>query len=332
MAYSQTTHNHLDTDKTKDHVGAHWAADLLEGGEDISSAIAVTSLPFTDSGATCDNNDNYDVICPYYGSTSPDVVYTYTHEAASQVLDIDLCGSLYDTKVYVFDSQLHVIACNDDYYYGEACGLWASRIEHLDLIVGEAYYIVIDGYGGDCGQYTLTISGINSETVVCPPEGLPENEPELVDYYEDPYNGGCNSNPPAFQPLEISGNLDCLTVCGVSGWFFNNGDFRDTDWYEVTAREDEISWSIQANYATEMMVLETGCEGLQILFGALAEPLSPGILVFPTIPRQVYWLWVGPAAFSGPLREFEYVMTVCGITGAVPNAHQSWGAVKTLFR
>ena len=41
-----------------------------EGGETIADAVEVP-FPFTDTGATCDNIDDYDEVCPYADSNSP---------------------------------------------------------------------------------------------------------------------------------------------------------------------------------------------------------------------------------------------------------------------
>ena len=110
---------------------AHPAAD----GDTAATAIAITSLPFTAFGNTSALNDDYDESCPYYGPGAPDVVYSFT-PATSVVVDIDLCNSAYDTKVYVYagtppppgSGQTGLaIACNDD----SGCGPngWASHVD-----------------------------------------------------------------------------------------------------------------------------------------------------------------------------------------------------------
>jgi len=97
------------------------------GGDDIYSAVPITSLPYTDSGNTANYFDDYDVACPYGGSTSPDVVYSYSPAADIQ-LTVDLCGSGYDTKAYILDEFLTPIACNDDFYFDATCGVYASKV------------------------------------------------------------------------------------------------------------------------------------------------------------------------------------------------------------
>jgi hypothetical protein len=133
---------------------------LDQGGEDCASATVIPSLPFSDSGTTVGYNDDYDYSgsssCPW-PSNSPDVVYEYS-PAGDEVIGISLCPSYYDTKVIVFvdycDPSYHW-ACDDD-----GCGyLWGytSEIHNLHLDGGHTYYIVVDGYGGDAGDYEIAI-------------------------------------------------------------------------------------------------------------------------------------------------------------------------------
>jgi len=76
-----------------------------QGGDTIEDAIPIT-IPGTTDGYTND----YDEACPFIGTTAPDVVYTVT-PAADIAVDIDLCYSSYDTKLYVYDENLNLIAC-----------------------------------------------------------------------------------------------------------------------------------------------------------------------------------------------------------------------------
>ncbi|MEE9553076.1 MAG: carboxypeptidase regulatory-like domain-containing protein, partial [candidate division Zixibacteria bacterium] len=88
---------------------------ILQGGDNIGNATVITSLPYNDAGTTSGYANDYDEICPYSGSTSPDVVYAYT-PGSNQMVDITLCnGSAYDTKLYVYENSAgNTIACNDD--------------------------------------------------------------------------------------------------------------------------------------------------------------------------------------------------------------------------
>ena len=154
--------SHTILNKSDHHVMIKPAFDGREGGETILDAFLIEALPFNDTGATCDNLDDYEVPCPYGGGIAPDVVYQW-HSTFSGTIYIDLCGSLYDTKVFVFDSQFNEIACNDDYYiYPSPCGEYVSYIGDCPVSSGEVYYIVVDGYVNDCGSYSLEIDEVSS--------------------------------------------------------------------------------------------------------------------------------------------------------------------------
>jgi hypothetical protein len=69
-------------------------------GDTIETAFKILSFPFTDSMDTCPFLHDYDECCPYTGSMSPDVVYEYYCQY-DRTINIDLCASSYDTKVFV---------------------------------------------------------------------------------------------------------------------------------------------------------------------------------------------------------------------------------------
>ncbi|MFH1278644.1 MAG: hypothetical protein ABIK65_09715 [Candidatus Eisenbacteria bacterium] len=328
----------LGTHRTEIKTDAHvqpnrGVSDGREGGETCASAYVITSLPFNDTGATCDNSNDYDAVCPYSGSTSPDVVYSWTANFTG-TLDIDLCGSFYDTKVYVYENACgSLYACNDDYYFDATCGTYVSAIFGMPVTSGNTYYIVIDGYGGDCGEYLLAVTGHEDCTLEC--AGAPEGEPTLVNYYTDAYNGGCNSLPPVFQTLwgDAQG---CLNFCGVSGWYYYDADFRDTDWFIVTAMGTSIDWTVDAEQPVYMFLLSPqDCANVAVEMSEVAGPCAPGNMNFPTTPGAVYWLWVGPQTFTGPAQpfEFDYVMDICGIEPGVTSTKEtSWGTIKKMYR
>ena len=131
--------------------------DGKQGGDTIDDATIIFSLPFSDSGTTDGYVNNYDESCPYSASVSPDVVYSFT-PSQTTAISVDLCGSGYDTKTYIYNENLLSIICNDDFYYDDICGEYVSKIEYVELTGGELYYIVVDGYGGDSGFYELMVS------------------------------------------------------------------------------------------------------------------------------------------------------------------------------
>jgi hypothetical protein len=102
---------------------------ILQGGDTILDAVVI-EIPGTWTGTTAGYNNNYDEVCPYTGSTAPEVVYSVTPMADTQV-DIDLCYSSYDTKLYVYDENLNLIGCNDDFYFGAPCFTYSSKLENI---------------------------------------------------------------------------------------------------------------------------------------------------------------------------------------------------------
>ena len=146
----------------------------LQGGEDIATAFVLSGpLPITTSGTTDGYVNDYNENCPYtFEDLAPDVVYQYTPLAA-EIVDIDLCLSSFDTKVYVYENEYtpgNPFACNDDYYYepGGPCTFNASKITGVLLTEGSTYYIVIDGYNENAfGDYVMTISSIASSLPQC---------------------------------------------------------------------------------------------------------------------------------------------------------------------
>ena len=265
-----------------------------EGGEVIASAISIPALPFNDSGNTCDNVNNYDVSCPYTGSVSPDVVYSYT-PAENQIINIDLCGSTYDTKVYVYENTEVSYACNDDYYVDAACGVYVSAILSLSVTGGNTYYIIVDGYGGDCGDYLLLV-----DVVPPPPEcsaclicSIPEGEPDIPDYGPD-LNSGCNSFPVVTTPIELN-----QVICGRANTYYNYGDFRDTDWYEITLTEaGTLYWSGYAMFSLQLYILNSDCNNLTQYAGGTTSECSP-VSISADLPAGTYYLWAGPSFFTG---------------------------------
>ena len=136
-----------------------------QGGDTVDDATSVDGLPYYNTGTTIGYTDDYDEVCPYTGSTSPDVVYSFTPDA-DVIIDVSLCGegTLYDTKVYVYENEAGALAstlagidaCNDDECANSTTN-WLSYLPGVICTAGNTYYIVIDGYGGDAGDYELEI-------------------------------------------------------------------------------------------------------------------------------------------------------------------------------
>ena len=315
-----------------------------QGGDTINDATVIGNLPYTTTGTTTGFVDDYDGVCPYLGSTSPDVVYSFT-PASDILLTVDLCGSSYDTKTYIFDSEFILLACNDDFYFtGDPCGEYVSKIDGAILPGGATYYIVVDGYGGDFGDYVLNVSEYEECFVDCPADAVPEGEPPLHDGYDDQYNVGCGGQPPVFQYIDWTNDEDGLPpfdgsawLCGKSGWFLGpqGADYRDTDWFIVYALETgEMEVTVESEYPCLLIKLDPpDCMNVEPELNVPTGCGEPGTLLFPVTAGEEIWLWVGPTDFTGPVTEFTYFMTVSNnMFDAVPNQEKSWGGVKALYR
>ena len=144
-----------------------------QGGDTIDDCTAIDVIPFSGSGTTVGYVDNYDEVCYYTNSTSPDVVYCIVPCETGE-LQISLCYAPtdYDTKLYVYDVNMNLVKCNDDW-----CSTPVSFVSELTdasagdplfgpvpVNEGDTYYIVVDGYGGSLGNYGLEISGMDCTT------------------------------------------------------------------------------------------------------------------------------------------------------------------------
>ena len=161
-----------------------------EGSEFPDGSVSITSLPFTDTGDTSDNSDEFDAVCPYSGSTSGDVFYEMSGDLGE--ITITLCD-LYDSKTYILDSAFNVFARNDD-----ACGDDGFGHNDANLVAGATYYLAVDGYTGANGAYTLTVDGFvppEPRSFQCPP-GSTQNDEPCDDTGANDSNGGCNGGVP----------------------------------------------------------------------------------------------------------------------------------------
>ena len=146
---------------------AHPSGEVVYAMNADSQTISIVGLiPFSDSGDSCDDaisismaqyciegstaclSDNYNEHCPFDGNGAPDIVYQYSPQV-DEVVDISLCESNFDTKIYIYEGSCPTeemgtaIYCNDD-----ACGLngFRSELEQVEFQAGQEYYIIVDGF------------------------------------------------------------------------------------------------------------------------------------------------------------------------------------------
>lgn len=295
---------------------------LRQGGDTIADAVPIP-IPYEGTGTTTGFVDDYDEVCPYTSSASPDVVYSMTPETDMQV-DIDMLGSAYDTKIYVYDQDLNLLDCNDDFHPD-----YTSKLEGLPLQGGGLYYLVVDGYGSSFGDYLVTITEFEPCTIDCLPGDELENEPALVDDYEDLWNGGCNTE--GITPFQ---SITTPLFCGKTGYFSNNGSpSRDTDWFHLTIPYAGYL-EVLGDAEEACFMFELGpqdCDSVAVLQQVTIGPCNPQMLVITGEPGSLVWFWVGPTNFwDGETYEFNYVLEINYWISSMEN--HSLSAVKGLFR
>jgi hypothetical protein len=328
---------------------------LQPGGEDIANATPIPMLPFSGIGNTSINVDDYDVACPY-ASSAKDAVYSYQTAGGTELVSITLCQSTYDTKLFVFeDDENTVAACNED-GTTDPCTPYTSSLIFL-ADPGHTYYIVVDGF--EClaelpfcppeglppeeGVYIVEVSTAELCFVECPDGAFIEGEPDMVEEYDDQFNGGCNTEPiPVFQEL-VATEGDCVTVCGNAGWYHPDlSDLsitgRDTDWYEVLSAAAELCVTPTPEWGFQILLLDAFPNCLDIDIPYWVQPdggcVTAETYCRPTNPTETYWVWLGPRSRSGPTYPYtwHYLADVCGIATVIPTEQQSWGSVKDLYR
>lgn len=136
-----------DCEVTHFNVYAEW--DVVLPVCDLGDFV-IDQLPFYAEGTNLGMVNDFDVS----GGDGEDVAFELAVYAPI-VIDAELCGSDYDTKLEIFsadfDCSVASVAYNDD-----ACGL-DSGLYGVALDEG-LYYIVVDGYNGATGFYTLNVS------------------------------------------------------------------------------------------------------------------------------------------------------------------------------
>jgi hypothetical protein len=313
-------------------------APVRQGGDTIATALLIPSLPYNDTGTTAGFTNDYDEVCPFTGSTAPDVVYRYV-SPWPQVVSIDLCGSSYDTKVYVYDGGLNLIACNDDYYYSAPCGVYVSNLQCVLLAPGTCYF-VIDGYAGASGAYIMEVDPFVGCGLGCPVDALMEGEPALVNEYVDNYNGGCNTGPGfPFQTIYPTNYGEGTSVvCGESGWYYTQGgESRDTDWYILFCGLGVIDVVADAEGATYIAELgPQDCATVSIIQQATAGPCAQAAMSITGYQLEdPVWFWVAPTVFTpSPCvgTTYDYVLWFSGLSQVVATEATTWGSLKALFK
>lgn len=300
------------------------ASDGCEGGESWDDAVVIGSLPYEDTGATCDNQD--DITLPCASSAAPDVVYRYTPAVERNIM-VSLCDSGYDTALGIYDSGHNNLACNDDF-----CSL-QSHIDRVHVYPGETYFIVVDGYSTSCGSYELRISDAGGYYLPCPEGALLEGEPPCGDGYYDDYNGGCQYDMDFQLICPQAGST--ATLCGESGTYVSGGiEYRDTDWFEVWGNDADLTATVEAEFPVQLILIYVADCSLTYFEFATGYPYQPVSVSHFLARGTPAWVWVGPSQFTGVPCETSYILTLTNLGESFPSPVRtsSWGVIKGLYR
>ena len=160
----------------------------------------------------------------------------------------------------------------------------------LDLEICTDYLVQIASL---CPNGTDTVyspvATFQTRCIVCEPEFTSELEPCGQDL-----NGGCNSTPPAYEPIQCG-----QTICGTS---FMDGSTRDTDWFElVVTNEGVYTLNVLAEFdGTVLFADATDCANIVIPSQAnftaaqpftFASTLTPGtyaVVLVPSFEQPVF--------------------------------------------
>jgi hypothetical protein len=284
------------------------AAASLSGlalANDPFSAVPVPALPFTDSGNTCGAGDDWDVACPYTGSTAEDFWYSWVSDGSG--LNIDLCTADYDTKVYVLDEFFATVGCNDD-----ACGgTFRSELIVPATNAGDLYYIVVDGWQAtdgssppECGTYTINISAVAGCDVNCvgTDSGEACGDNDLT---------GCSTDPP------LIGNwgtiADGEVICGT---IWADGGFRDLDWFVLDHGGGDItvSGSFEIPGRVWVATYSATCAGIAVIVTEASGAVCGSASATATnAAAGNYFIIIGANTFEGwpcSLNANDYELTV----------------------
>jgi hypothetical protein len=308
-------------------------------GDTVEECFAIPSLPFFDAASTCGFANDYDEMCPYGGLYGPDVVYCYA-PPYDMCVSISLCDSYFDTKVYVYAdawSPGNPWACNDDNFDCVDPPVdYTSWLPNVELLEGHTYYIVVDAYGSDCGDYALAVEEVNCEEpcdVEC--EGVPEGEPTCYYDYVDYYDGGCSTETYLSVPISDTP----LTYCGESGVFDSPGGMlRDTDWYLINPCGGvPITVTALAEFDVLLIFVDMrgGCANMAPYSYVQAGACEPAVLS-EYLPAGQFAIFVAPDQW---LPEYEcgveYSLTIEGYSEdcqPTPAEARTWTSVKAIYR
>ncbi|HWC76047.1 MAG TPA: fibronectin type III domain-containing protein, partial [Blastocatellia bacterium] len=117
--------------------------------------IEASRLPFSETASTFGANDdlNPDEPClrTRQSGTGPEVIYQFTPaDSQNYRLTVTPMG-LYDTSIYIVTNCGSLVGCTSADFQGAGGAEFIQR----NLTAGTTYFIVVDGFGGDSGDFSI---------------------------------------------------------------------------------------------------------------------------------------------------------------------------------
>jgi hypothetical protein len=276
-----------------------------QGGEDISTATVIASLPFNGTGSTVGYANDYE--SPLDGCTNtgaPDVVYSYL-STSNQRVNISTCnpGTDYWAKIIIFQTDAsNNLTCNQ---FDEQCeadyGVYRGVINGLQLYAGETYYIVVDGgIGAQAGNYELTIEAL--------PPWIPRGQHPCLD------EGEWGTLGLAFEDSSTSDDL----IDWYGGSIDGGNSWTEFSGWSITGKDGCIYpsldyWGNDSVFYATMVPYGTTDSGAQVIIIDMTN--------IADIPDPPSWDWSEVTNQSGQLRHF-YNMKMNDI--ACHNSQEDW--------
>lgn len=215
--------------------------------DDYLFALPITqgTAPFTTTGATTDGHA--ETTCSA-GGVSNDVWFRYS-AAISGDTTLSLCGSAFDTKMYVYpgasnptDAATLPIACNDDDPLCPTGDARQSRIS-FNATAGLSYLVRVGGKNGAMGDGSIE--------VITPPTG-----PQI------PVNNTCAGATWAADGASLTGSLQLATNNGTATCG-NSANSPDV-WFAYKPRTSGVIFfdSCGSNFDTNIAIFTGTCGNL----------------------------------------------------------------------
>jgi hypothetical protein len=284
--------------------------DPLDDGSDACPAVTIPAvIPFVDSGTTLGAVNNFNPITPCGTTYAPDKIYRFVPAHSGQ-FNINTFGSAFDTQLYVNtggpcpgNTQ---VDCNDDF------GGSQSQVTPT-LTANQTYYIIVDGFQGYSGNFTLYVSD------VCLIGNGSQVQQECAESVGDPSHamfdcdGGCSNLDYGGWAQFQSINL-CQWVHGSAFTYTGPYNFttRDIDSYRFTLTEPcSLLVSIAPGFSANITIAgSNGCPETPLWSMLDISSCSGNTYLTPCFPAGTYSFTVSPNFYGGMTTPRAYLFEI----------------------